>query len=421
MTTKARDVVLGAAVFLLPGLLSGTARADYRLQPGDVIEIAVAGLPDLRQRSTVGIDGEVTVSMIKPVKVAGLDLAEAQGLIKEQMSRRLYQQRTPDGRDSVTAIAPDAVLVTIAEYRPIYLNGDVTQPGQQAYRPGMTVRQSVALAGGYEIMRFRMNNPFLESADLRNNYQTLWMQFVNQQATIWRLEAQLNRTSQAALDKALEAATQAPLPKDLLQTVRANARSQLTAALDRTQAERTFLQKAVKTADDQIALLQARSVKDEENTKLDTVDYQKLREFANAGNVPMTRLSEARRLFLFSSTQALQTSVQLTNMVQERDEAARKIARLDETVRSEILKQIEVATLERDAIRSRLQATGEKITYTGMIRSQLSRTNGGRPTILITRPVADGGGTVVADENTLVQPGDTIDIALRTESPEVSQ
>ena len=71
--------------------------------------------------------------------------------MKERLSRKLYQQRTPDGRESVTPIAPDAVLVTIAEYRPVYVNGDVTKPGEQTFRPGMTVRQAVALAGGYEI------------------------------------------------------------------------------------------------------------------------------------------------------------------------------------------------------------------------------------------------------------------------------
>ena len=50
----------------------------------------------------------------------------------------------------------------MAEYRPVYINGDVSKPGEYPYRPATTARQLVAVAGGYDIMRIRMNNPYLE-------------------------------------------------------------------------------------------------------------------------------------------------------------------------------------------------------------------------------------------------------------------
>src|SRR3990170_280599 len=127
----------------LIGLGSKPAQAGYKLQPGDVLEVSVVGLPEFRQKSTVNLDGEVTLPMIATVKVAGLELSAAQEIVKQQMSRKLYQQRGPDGRDFTTAIAPDTVTLLIATHRPIYLNGDVTKPGQQTYEPGMTVRQAV--------------------------------------------------------------------------------------------------------------------------------------------------------------------------------------------------------------------------------------------------------------------------------------
>lgn len=409
---------VGAACLLAVGF-STAARAEYLIQPGDTLEVTVAGLPDLKHRGVVGPDGAMTVPMIQPIRIAGLDLAAAQKAVKEQLSRKLYQQRTPDGRESVTAIAPDAVTVTIAEYRPVYLNGDVTKPGAQAYLPGMTVRQAVALAGGYEIMRFRMQNPFLEAADLRNEYQTLWMRYVERQAAIWRLKAQLGAKGQTA--SLLEKMTEAPLPAEALAAVRSNAQQQLDLATDRLQSEKTFLQKAVKLADDQITLLRARQTKDDENVEVDTTDYAKLKEFSARGNLPMTRLSEARRLFLFSATQSLQTGVQLTNTQRERDEAQRKMGRLDEAARAEALAALEKAVAERDAVRSKLQAVGEKITYTGMIRSQLSRGGGATPQIRIIHPKVSGGASEVATEDSLVLPGDTIEVALHTEVPGVTE
>jgi polysaccharide export outer membrane protein len=411
---------LGLAAAIVSGGLTVCAHAEYLIQPGDTVEIAVAGLPDLKQRSVVNPDGAVAVPMTRPVKVAGLGLSAAQTLIKDQLSRKLYQQRMSDGRDSITAIGPDMVMVTIAEYRPVYVNGDVTKPGEQVFRPGMTVRQAVALAGGYEIMRFRMNNPFLESADLRNDYQVLWMQYVKLQAKIWRLKNQ-NAPRDKEQDAALDAQTQAPLPKAVLDSLRANARTQLAVANERFIAESAFLTGAVKTADDQIAMLRARQVKDDENVQVDTADYNKLKEFSERGNLPMTRLSEARRLFLFSATQSLQTGVQLVNTIRERDDARRKVARLDETSRSEILAQTEQATVELGEVRSKLQSVSEKITYTGVIRSQLSRGGGATPAIRIVHAAANGGGTEAASEDTPVAPGDTVDVALHTEVPEITQ
>ncbi|MBV9078111.1 MAG: polysaccharide biosynthesis/export family protein, partial [Methylobacteriaceae bacterium] len=259
MRLRATSRLTGLAIGVLVG--ATPAFAEYRVQPGDTLDVSVAGLPDLKQRSVVGLDGEAVIPMIAPVKVGGLGLSDVQLRIKEQLSRKIFQQRLPDGRESVSAISPDSVTVTIAEYRPVYLNGDVTKPGEQAYRPGMTVRQAVALAGGYEIMRFRMNNPFLESADLRADYQTLWLKFVTQQATLWRLRSELAALGgQAAASPegaSLETVTQAPLPKEALDGVRMNARAQLDATLARRKAERTFLIQNVKVTDDQLGVLRA--------------------------------------------------------------------------------------------------------------------------------------------------------------------
>jgi polysaccharide export outer membrane protein len=412
------SLFLGMAPLSAAGAADSAAAAAYKIQPGDVIEIAVVGLPDFHYKSVVNRDGTAVLPMIAPVKLAGLDLPAAQALVKDQLSQKLYQQRGPDGREIVTAISPDAVLLTIAEYRPVYLNGDVTRPGEQAYRPGLTVRQAVSLAGGYEIMRFRAENPFLKSADLRNDYQTQWIQYVREQARIWRLRTELAAASgKDGPTGSLEQLTDAPLAKQQLEEQRRITRQQLELETNRYAAERTFLENAVKVANEQIALLTDRRAKDNENSTADGADYKRLRDLSDRGVVPMNRLSEARRLFLYSATQALQTTVQLTNITRERDEAQRQIGRFTEKRRAEILNELGEATAQVAEIRSRLQSVSEKITYTGIIRSQLVRGSGAKPTITITHAAASGGGKEVASEESLVQPGDTIEVALEVDMP----
>ena len=48
--------------------------AGYKLQPGDILELSVVGLPDFRSKSVVDPDGKIVLPMMRPTKVAGLDL-----------------------------------------------------------------------------------------------------------------------------------------------------------------------------------------------------------------------------------------------------------------------------------------------------------------------------------------------------------
>jgi polysaccharide export outer membrane protein len=399
-------------VATIGALITATAAlADYKIQRGDVLELSVAGIPDLRTKMTVGLDGEVAVPMAQPVNVAGMTLAEAQKIVKSELSQRLYHQRTLDGRESTTAIPPESISLMISDYRPIYVDGDVSKPGSQIYRPGITVRQAVSLAGGYEIMRFRTNNPFLESADLRNDYQSLWLEFVREQGKIWRLQTELNGATAT-----LEDLTEAPLPASELDRARVLARQELETQRTRNKGERAYLEQATRVAEDQIKILKARQQSDEANVDADSEEYQKLKNFSARGNLPMTRLSEARRLFLFSSTQALQTTAQLTEATRQRDLARRELARYDEFRRLDILRQLNEAGVALGSIRSRLQAVSEKIGYTGIIRSQLARGKS-RPMILIKRADSPGQEAVVGTEDSELFPGDTVEIALKTELP----
>ena len=81
-------------------------------------------------------------------------------------------------------LTADEVTLSVAEYRPVYVNGDVAKPGQQTFRAGLNVRQALALAGEYDVMRFRAKDPFLESADLRSEYISPWTDFAREQIRI---------------------------------------------------------------------------------------------------------------------------------------------------------------------------------------------------------------------------------------------
>ena len=42
-------------------------------------------------------------------------------------------------------------MVSVIEYRDIYINGEVQKPGGYPYQPGLTIEKAVAMAGGFTL------------------------------------------------------------------------------------------------------------------------------------------------------------------------------------------------------------------------------------------------------------------------------
>jgi polysaccharide export outer membrane protein len=134
-----------------------SARAEYRVDVGDVIEIFVARVPDLQRRVSVTLDGTISFPLLGSVAVAGLSPSQLQTKIQSILATKVFQQRASDGREIEVAIDPDEVTASVVEYRPIYVNGDVSKPGEYAYRAFMTARQAVAMSGGFDPLHMRAN------------------------------------------------------------------------------------------------------------------------------------------------------------------------------------------------------------------------------------------------------------------------
>jgi len=387
------------------------ARAEYRLDVGDVLEIAVAGVPDLRQRVVVQLDGTISYPLLGTFAVAGLPPSEVRAKIRATLPTKVFRQRAPDGRENVVVIEPDQVTANVVEYRPIYVDGDVSRPGEQPYRPLMTVRQAVALSGGYEIVRFRMNNPFLESADQRSEYESLWTEFAKEQAHIWRLRTELG--DEDNLDQ--KASRDAPIPASTIAQITRLEAEQLNSRQDDYLREKEFLQRGIKQADEHIGVLSEQLQKEEQGLQADTQDLQRVTDLFGKGAVPMPRITDARRALLLSSTRKLQTTAQWMYQRKQRDDVSRQLERLDAQRRMNLLQELQDAGVRLNQIRAKLQSVGEKLQYTTLMRSQLIRGIGGQPQITIVRRAEKGRERFVAEEDSELQPGDVVEVALRPE------
>jgi polysaccharide biosynthesis/export protein len=386
------------------------AMAEYRVDVGDVIEILVAKVPELQRRVTVRPDGRISFPVLGSVSVAGLFPFEMESKIQAMMATKVFRQRSSDGREYAVAIEADEVTASVAQYRPVYINGDVLKPGELPFRPLMTVRQLVAVSGGYDLLRQRTDNPALLAADLRSEYQSLWMELARAEARVLRLKAALDGKD---LIEA-EFLTPSTVPSTRITEIVELESDRLKTEKSDYEREKSYLSRSIKQADEQVKVLAAQEAKEEQGMQADIEELQKMVELFGRGSMPSPRIIEARRALLLSSTRKLQTGAQLMQVKKQQDEYARQLERLDDQRKIKLLQELQDARMELGRTQVKLQGTGEKLQYAGQ-KSHLARGHELKADVSIVRMGEKGRERIVADEDSELQPADVVEVALQSE------
>ena len=107
----------------------------YRLDAGDKLRIVVYGQEGLTNTYAVDASGFITMPLIGGVRAKGLSPAELASAISARLKHGYIRE--------------PYVAVEIGAYRPFFILGEVTAPGQYPYVPNMTAESAVAIAGGF--------------------------------------------------------------------------------------------------------------------------------------------------------------------------------------------------------------------------------------------------------------------------------
>lgn len=134
-TSESESLSVGASSDAPIGAEASSADSEiYRLGQGDAIAIQVFDEPDLTLETAVGASGAINYSYLGDVKVAGKSPAELETHITSLLQNGY--------------LVNPSVNVTVTQYRPFFINGEVRSPGGYPYQPGLTLDRAIALAGG---------------------------------------------------------------------------------------------------------------------------------------------------------------------------------------------------------------------------------------------------------------------------------
>jgi polysaccharide export outer membrane protein len=133
-----------ALMFVLP-ILSSTAWAqDYRVRSGDVLQIEVLEDTTLNRTAIVLPDGQISLPLVGSVRAAGRSLAQVQ----EDLAARLAPNFASQPTVFVTLNALGERVVGPARTIDVYVLGAANSPGMVEVKPGATLLQALAQAGG---------------------------------------------------------------------------------------------------------------------------------------------------------------------------------------------------------------------------------------------------------------------------------
>lgn len=147
---------MGYFLASLLSLAAGAAIAevtdsDYRLGAGDQIIIQVFGEPDLSMNIRLNDTGRLNYPFLGELAVEGLTVTELEQLITRGLKG--------------SYLLDPAVTISIAEYRPFFLNGEVQKPGGIPYQPKLTVERAIALGGGFTERASRSKIEVIRASD----------------------------------------------------------------------------------------------------------------------------------------------------------------------------------------------------------------------------------------------------------------
>lgn len=121
-TTEEQQAILAAAA------------TPHRLQTGEKIRVTVYGEQGLSGEYEIDPSGSVSLPLAGTVQAAGLTQSELEQRLTERFSSEYLKN--------------PKVTVSITEFRPFYILGEVEKPGAYPYTGGLNVLSAIAIAGG---------------------------------------------------------------------------------------------------------------------------------------------------------------------------------------------------------------------------------------------------------------------------------
>ncbi|PWU02814.1 MAG: hypothetical protein C5B53_01245 [Candidatus Melainabacteria bacterium] len=399
------------AVALAILICAAPAAADYPIQAGDVIEVSIGGLVDFHQRAVVQQDGTISFPQLGTISVDGSLASQLRAKIRAALVGKTVRQRSPDGRTLPIAIEPDDVAASIVEYRPVYVMGDVSKPGQFAFNPAMTTRQAVAMAGGYDTLHVGSKSSFLLASDVQSEISGVMVQLAGLALRETRVRAELSNLETMGEPRAPDVQVPATTFSALL---RAEQELFKTNRVEHS-AEKEFLDRSIKQSIQVIEDLNKQLKQEVASATFDAGDLEDMRGLQAKGYASKARVSETRHSASAGLNRRLQIYTQLDAARTRNEESQKHLAQLESQRKIKLLEALKDCTIKQVELRSRLNGLRDKLRAISTTHAQSVRGTYQSPKIVVIRKEHKGRERLSVDLDFELHPADVIEVTIEVD------
>jgi polysaccharide biosynthesis/export protein VpsN len=114
---------------------AGDSGSGYVFGIGDKVHITVFGEQEFSVSEWISDRGTIAYPLLGALQVQGLTPSDLERLITSRLKGPY--------------LIDPKVTVSVDEYRPFFVMGQVNRPGSYAFTPGTTVRKAISFAGGF--------------------------------------------------------------------------------------------------------------------------------------------------------------------------------------------------------------------------------------------------------------------------------
>jgi protein involved in polysaccharide export with SLBB domain len=381
------------------------AAEQYRLVPQTKLRLTVVQFMPTRgdyQRwdalggdVMVSSEGTILLPVLGSISIGNLDRAGLAAEIAKRLQAKLGLVNPPD------------TTVEIVEYPPIYMVGSVSTPGQYQFRPGLTVLQAVALAGGE--FRADAKGNLSDTISLQGDIQGSTDDILRSTARISRLQAELSGAKELKFPPELTQSND-PMVADILtqeQTIfaaRGNELGRQTSSL--TDLTNLYLA--------EIDVLDQKSKALDQGITRSEQELAGVASLVEKGVATVSRRSDLERALAGQRSDRLDNLIATMTARQGLSETKRNLVKLEDDQRTQISVELqtEQTSLERLRLKQttslRLLRQANTITASNQADEAMMK----QPLTFTLVRKDDAGGTteVAATEATLLLPGDLLKV-----------
>ncbi len=383
------------------------ADGDYKLAPYTRLRLTVLEWIASRgeYREWTALNGEYVVSdqgtvllpLIGTMEVSALDASSAATEISKRIQKVTGLVTMPN------------VALQVVDYPAIFLVGNVERPGEYRFRPGITVLQAVALAGGR--YRPREEARTVEQIQYLGELQTVHGEMVRTLARVARLKAEVAGAAEIQFPDTLSDLADGPS----VQSIIAEERAIFDTQSNGLKRQLTNLDELQALFSSEIEVLQEKVTGQEKQIKLIDAELEAVKPLVERGIATTSRQSDLQRILTTLQADRLDQVTAIMRARQNISQASRDAQNLINLRQTTATTELQTAKAALDQLKIRQDTAERLLVAAGSILS--GKTKPGErqePDLVftITRTTAAQPIEIAANEDTILVPGDVVRAAL---------